>query len=228
MTERLHFSLHMPSRRACPTATWCADMHQYTRLSLGWVVRLLPSPWVGLRQGCLFTRLHTGFGACLLPAHSVPLPRPDLVDFSKLTKSNANYNLQRAFRTAEQHLGLARLLDPEGEPCTAPARVSSWGTPKSSAAPKLNRNTSPKPKIISNLTPSQSPPRPHEESYPLLGSISATFSVYLFFFGHAVPQSGIEPVSLAVKACSPNHWTAREFLFISVSNPTLSPFLSST
>ncbi|XP_057348802.1 spectrin beta chain, non-erythrocytic 4 isoform X1 [Manis pentadactyla] len=39
--------------------------------------------------------------------------RPDLVDFSKLTKSNANYNLQRAFRTAEQHLGLARLLDPE-------------------------------------------------------------------------------------------------------------------
>lgn len=47
---------------------------------------------------------------------SVPLPRPDLVDLSKLTKSNANYNLQRAFRTAEQHLGLARLLDPEGEP----------------------------------------------------------------------------------------------------------------
>lgn len=69
-----------------------------------------------------------GSGACLLPAHSVPLPRPDLVDFSKLTKSNANYNLQRAFRTAEQHLGLARLLDPEGEPRLAPARTSPRGS----------------------------------------------------------------------------------------------------
>ncbi|XP_028921012.1 spectrin beta chain, non-erythrocytic 4 isoform X2 [Ornithorhynchus anatinus] len=39
--------------------------------------------------------------------------RPDLVDFSKLTKSNATYNLQQAFRTAEQQLGLAKLLDPE-------------------------------------------------------------------------------------------------------------------
>lgn len=56
------------------------------------------------------------------------LPRPDLVDFSKLTKSNANYNLQRAFRTAEQHLGLARLLDPEGEPCMAQPRLRLWGS----------------------------------------------------------------------------------------------------
>lgn len=71
--------------------------------------------------------LAPGSGACLLPARSVPLLRPDLVDFSKLTKSNANYNLQRAFRTAEQHLGLARLLDPEGEPGMAPVLTSSWG-----------------------------------------------------------------------------------------------------
>uniref|UniRef100_G1RUZ2 Spectrin beta chain n=1 Tax=Nomascus leucogenys TaxID=61853 RepID=G1RUZ2_NOMLE len=62
--------------------------------------------------------------ACLLPACSVPLPRPDLVDFSKLTKSNANYNLQRAFRTAEQHLGLARLLDPEDVNMEAPDEKS--------------------------------------------------------------------------------------------------------
>eukprot|EP00076_Gallus_gallus_P036427 XP_025001965.1 spectrin beta chain, non-erythrocytic 4-like isoform X2 [Gallus gallus] len=39
--------------------------------------------------------------------------RPDLVDFHKLTKSNANFNLQSAFNTAEQHLGLSKLLDPE-------------------------------------------------------------------------------------------------------------------
>uniref|UniRef100_A0A8C4LQI2 Spectrin beta chain n=1 Tax=Equus asinus TaxID=9793 RepID=A0A8C4LQI2_EQUAS len=49
---------------------------------------------------------------------------PDLVDFSKLTKSNANYNLQRAFRTAEQHLGLARLLDPEDVNMEAPDEKS--------------------------------------------------------------------------------------------------------
>ncbi|XP_050193510.1 spectrin beta chain, non-erythrocytic 4-like, partial [Myiozetetes cayanensis] len=39
--------------------------------------------------------------------------RPDLVDFTKLTKSNATHNLQVAFNTAEQHLGLSKLLDPE-------------------------------------------------------------------------------------------------------------------
>ncbi|TNM85628.1 hypothetical protein fugu_007899 [Takifugu bimaculatus] len=39
--------------------------------------------------------------------------RPDLVDFDKLKKSNAHYNLQNAFNLAEQHLGLTKLLDPE-------------------------------------------------------------------------------------------------------------------
>ncbi|KAF6734216.1 Spectrin beta chain, non-erythrocytic 1 [Oryzias melastigma] len=39
--------------------------------------------------------------------------RPDLIDFDKLKKSNAHYNLQNAFNLAEQHLGLTRLLDPE-------------------------------------------------------------------------------------------------------------------
>ncbi|KAM8794004.1 spectrin beta chain, non-erythrocytic 4 [Eudromia elegans] len=39
--------------------------------------------------------------------------RPELIDFHKLTKSNATYNLQQAFNTAEQHLGLSKLLDPE-------------------------------------------------------------------------------------------------------------------
>ncbi|XP_048348815.1 spectrin beta chain, non-erythrocytic 4 isoform X2 [Sphaerodactylus townsendi] len=39
--------------------------------------------------------------------------RPDIIDFKSLTKSNAAYNLQQAFNTAEQLLGLTKLLDPE-------------------------------------------------------------------------------------------------------------------
>uniref|UniRef100_A0A3P9CE32 Spectrin beta chain n=1 Tax=Maylandia zebra TaxID=106582 RepID=A0A3P9CE32_9CICH len=38
---------------------------------------------------------------------------PDLIDFDKLKKSNAHYNLQNAFNLAEHHLGLTKLLDPE-------------------------------------------------------------------------------------------------------------------
>uniref|UniRef100_A0A8C7UWI0 Spectrin beta chain n=1 Tax=Oncorhynchus mykiss TaxID=8022 RepID=A0A8C7UWI0_ONCMY len=41
--------------------------------------------------------------------------RPDLIDFDKLKKSNAHHNLQNAFNLAEQHLGLTKLLDPEGD-----------------------------------------------------------------------------------------------------------------
>lgn len=40
--------------------------------------------------------------------------RPDLIEFHKLTRSNATHNLQQAFNTAEQSLGLTKLLDPEG------------------------------------------------------------------------------------------------------------------
>ncbi|XP_035240586.1 spectrin beta chain, non-erythrocytic 4-like isoform X2 [Anguilla anguilla] len=39
--------------------------------------------------------------------------RPDLIEFHKLTKSNATHNLQQAFNIAEQNLGLTKLLDPE-------------------------------------------------------------------------------------------------------------------
>lgn len=46
---------------------------------------------------------------------SIVLRRPDLIDFDKLKKSNAHYNLQNAFNLAEQHLGLTKLLDPEGK-----------------------------------------------------------------------------------------------------------------
>uniref|UniRef100_A0A1I7XMH6 Spectrin beta chain n=1 Tax=Heterorhabditis bacteriophora TaxID=37862 RepID=A0A1I7XMH6_HETBA len=39
--------------------------------------------------------------------------RPDLIDYDNLQKSNAVYNLQNAFDTAEQQLGLAKFLDAE-------------------------------------------------------------------------------------------------------------------
>ena len=40
--------------------------------------------------------------------------RPDLVDMEKVRKQTARVNLENAFSTAENHLGIARLLDPEG------------------------------------------------------------------------------------------------------------------
>lgn len=40
--------------------------------------------------------------------------RPDLIEYEKLQKSNALYNLSNAFVTAEQQLGLVKFLDPEG------------------------------------------------------------------------------------------------------------------
>lgn len=40
--------------------------------------------------------------------------RPDLIEYEKLQKSNALYNLGNAFDTAEQQLGLVKFLDPEG------------------------------------------------------------------------------------------------------------------
>uniref|UniRef100_A0A671RX83 Spectrin beta chain n=1 Tax=Sinocyclocheilus anshuiensis TaxID=1608454 RepID=A0A671RX83_9TELE len=39
--------------------------------------------------------------------------RPDLIEFHKLTRSNATHNLQQAFNITEQSLGLTKLLDPE-------------------------------------------------------------------------------------------------------------------
>ncbi|VIO98225.1 beta-G spectrin, identical [Brugia malayi] len=39
--------------------------------------------------------------------------RPDLIEYEKLQKSNALYNLSNAFEIAEQQLGLIKFLDPE-------------------------------------------------------------------------------------------------------------------
>lgn len=55
------------------------------------------------------------FQAMVFVLSTIVLHRPDLIDFDKLKKSNAHYNLQNAFNLAEQHLGLTKLLDPEGK-----------------------------------------------------------------------------------------------------------------
>uniref|UniRef100_A0A2K6SFT3 Spectrin beta, non-erythrocytic 4 n=1 Tax=Saimiri boliviensis boliviensis TaxID=39432 RepID=A0A2K6SFT3_SAIBB len=95
------------------------------QVTLGWP---LPSPArVGLRKAYPEVNIQnftTSWRDGLAFNALIHRHRPDLVDFSKLTKSNANYNLQRAFRTAEQHLGLARLLDPEDVNMEAPDEKS--------------------------------------------------------------------------------------------------------
>ena len=40
--------------------------------------------------------------------------RPELVDMKQVPKNPNRVNLEHAFSTAETHLGIARLLDPEG------------------------------------------------------------------------------------------------------------------
>ena len=43
--------------------------------------------------------------------------RPDLVDMEIVQQQQPRVNLEHAFSTAETHLGIARLLDPEGTSC---------------------------------------------------------------------------------------------------------------
>ena len=62
--------------------------------------------------------------------------------------------------------------------------------------------------------------------HPWLTDLESTFDqdsevVFFFFFGCAMlhvgsqlPNQGLNPVSLAVEAWSPNHWTAKEFLIL--------------
>lgn len=77
------------------------------------VVEALGANLLSLRHPAVFCLLREMTrSACLFPSRL----RPDLIDFDKLKKSNAHHNLQNAFNLAEQHLGLTKLLDPEGQP----------------------------------------------------------------------------------------------------------------
>jgi len=48
--------------------------------------------------------------------------RPDLVPYNKLSKANPISNLNNAFNTAEEKLGIASLLDAEGTVCCRTVR----------------------------------------------------------------------------------------------------------
>ncbi|MGH0151910.1 UNVERIFIED_CONTAM: hypothetical protein FKN15_020717 [Acipenser sinensis] len=69
--------------------------------------------------------------------------RPDLIEFSKLTKSNATHNLQQAFNSAEQHLGLTKLLDPEGERRRSAMANASTDLDNAEAQRQFNNNNRP-------------------------------------------------------------------------------------
>ena len=61
--------------------------------------------------------------------------------------------------------------------------------------------------------PSQAHDSPHCTCYSSGSSLHAVFSwPSCIACGILVPGPGIEPMPSAVKAWSPNHWTAREFL----------------
>ena len=71
---------------------------------------------------CLFVCLSVVQSVRLCPSvclsvhlSACPYCRPDLVDMSLVSTQSNRSNLERAFGVAEQ-LGVARLLDPEGEP----------------------------------------------------------------------------------------------------------------
>lgn len=72
---------------------FCALMY-VVRLNLYWIIqihRLFPSPTCSHRH------------------------RPDLIDYSKLSKDNPLENLNTAFDIAEKYLDIPRMLDPDGE-----------------------------------------------------------------------------------------------------------------
>ena len=53
--------------------------------------------------------------------------RPDLVDMEAVPQRKNRENLEHAFSTAEQHLGIPRLLDPEGKSEIEPGALILYG-----------------------------------------------------------------------------------------------------
>lgn len=54
--------------------------------------------------------------------------RPDLVDMDAVKRQQARVNLEHAFSTAENQLGIPRLLDPEGEWKVVRIAFPLWNT----------------------------------------------------------------------------------------------------